>query len=304
MEEKTFSQVFNLNKRLGKILIAGDEGAGKTYLSIIIAVEKMLRGIVDCWKSYEKVDEYNALGYKFSKNYEHLAFANHDINCLGTKIPSFSSYTFDPFRVGLHSPDYNTDLFPPGATLFCTEAHMPFNAYMWQYVRPEVTAFWTTSRQYDISLVMDTNRPNMVVNTIRELCNRILYLYKEVEEIKKGNIVVGHRFYVLEFKSNGSFTTYLKTGKKENCEEYVLKIDTCRYQNYDTEMCRYLHLKGREIEDFCIKHFDKIQSLEDVEKFAESFGSVIPEGYYIKPGAKVKEKEKNEEVPEMEEDVF
>ena len=268
MVEKSFKQFIDVSKRLGKILICGDEGTGKTLLSVSIAVEKMLRGMEDCWESYKQVDEYNKMGFNFSKDYDHLVFANHDITSKYTKVPDRKSYKVNPFKVGLFDDEFQTDLYPPGATFFITEAHIPFNAYMWQYVRPSVTGYWTTSRQYNVSLVMDTNRPNMVVNTIRDLCNRFIVCLG-AEEIKKEQFVVGHKIHVIEFKNNGEFTHYLQTGKKDNGEEYIIRINACRYENYDSHLCRFLHLKGRELEDFCIEHFPEFKSIEDIECFGE-----------------------------------
>ena len=72
MKEIHFNKFMDLSKRQGKVLICGEEGAGKTLLSTYIGIEKMLMGVQDCWKSYERVDRYNDLGYNFSKNYIYI----------------------------------------------------------------------------------------------------------------------------------------------------------------------------------------------------------------------------------------
>ncbi len=301
---KNFNEVFDLNKRLGKILIAGEEGSGKTLLSVCIAVGRMLRGPIDCWKSYERVEEFNKLGYKFSTDYEHLVFSNFEINCEGTKIPTFKNYDVDPFRIGLYCDEYQFDLFPPGTEFHLTEAHLIFNAYMWQYVRPEVTGYWTTTRQYDINLVADTNQPNKIVNTVRELFNRIFHLYDEVEHIFEKGVCVGHKFKVLEFRNNMTYTQYLKTGKEDNCKKYHLLVNVCRWNNYFHDRCKILHLKGREFEDFCIRQFKPVESIEDVEALSDSFGVIAPEGYYRKLSDFSKKKDKKFEEELEEEEVF
>lgn len=291
MEEISFEQFLNVNERIGKMMICGLEGAGKTLLSAAIAVYKMLHGMEDCWESYRKIDEYNSLGYNFSKNFEHLVFANFGINCSGTKIPSFESYRLNPFRIGLYSEDYQTDFFPPGATFFITEAHRPFNAYMWDYVRPEVSAFWETSRQASMNLVIDTNRPRQVVNTIRELCNRLLFLEKPVENIMKGNVCIGHRLFILEFFSWQALDDYLKTGRRNNFREYILRLDKCFHENYDSFLCRMMHLKRRMESDFSVEHFIKICNVSDVENFSDDFGFYVPPGYFRKKSSEVKQRE-------------
>ena len=287
----------DLSKRQGKVLICGEEGAGKTLLTTYIAIQKMLRGMEDCWKSYEKVDKYNSLGFKFSKNYEHLCFSNFDINCSGTRIPSFKSYVVDPFRLGLYCEDYETVMLPPGAFILLTEAQRVLNAYKWQYIRPEIRGYWETSRQYGIEIICDTNQPNLIYSGMRSLFNRVIYLYDFVEEIKdKDGIVVGHKLYVKDFKRYSFFERYLQSGKEELVNaSYCLILNKCVYPNFNSYQCEMLHLKGREEEDFNITHFPEIKSIADIEMFAENFGLYAKDGYYVKPGYLKKMKEDVEE---------
>lgn len=299
--EKKFEQVFDLSQRQGKVLICGEEGAGKTLLSTYLGIQKMLRGQLDCWKSYDKVDSYNNLGYKFSKNYEHVVFSNFDINCSGTFIPDRKSYVIDPFRLGLYCEDYETQVIPPLSFVILTEAQRVFNAYMWNYLRPEVRAFWETSRQADVELVMDTNQPELIYKGMRELCNRVLYLYEKTEEIKdKDGVVLGHKLFVKEFKKYKHFEKYYETNNENLIfEEYVLIIPKCVYKNYDSYQCRLLHLKGRSEDDYIFEYFPEIKSIEDVEVFASNFGLIPREGYYVKASKTVSVKDNNKNNDEI-----
>lgn len=279
---KNFNQFIDLNKRIGKILILGKEGTGKTLLLTAIAVQKMLHGMQDCWSSYEKVDEYNRLGYDFEKNYEHLCFANLKINCSGTKIPSRISYPLNPYKLGLFCEDYDTDFYPPGTCYFITESQRVFNSYMFEYVRPEVWTHWQTSRQAGLSLVMDAQRLMTIAVNLRDLVNRFIFLTKEVTHIKKDNIVVGHIFHIVEFSDSKDAEIYDKTGKINNGEEYDLQLNKCYFDNYDSYFCRYMHLKGRYGQSFSIRSWNNIQSVEDIEELEDLLGVNIPEGYYVK----------------------
>lgn len=295
-----FDKFMDLSKRQGKILICGEEGAGKTLLSTYIGVQKMLRGLEDCWKSFERVDEYNALGYHFSKNYEHLVFSNYDINCSDTHIPSFRSYVVDPFRIGLHCEDYYTDLFPAYSFFIITEGQIVFNSHKWANIRPEIRRYWETSRQADIELIVDTNQPNLVYNGIRGLFNRIFYLYQKTEPIyDKNNVCVGHKLFIKEFKRYQWFDQYMEN-HNENLvfQTYELILRKCMYENYDSKQCRYLHLKGRKDQDYTIEHFPEISTVEDVENFVDTFGMVDPDGYYISGN-----KNLNKNVKKVEDDI-
>lgn len=288
--QKSFNQFIDLKKRIGKMLICGDEGAGKTLLTTYIGMMKMLQGEIDKYNSYEKVDEYNALGYNFTTNYEHLVFSNFDMNTAGTRIPDLRSYVVDPFRVGLFCEDYETDFYPPGSTFFITEAQTVFNAYKWMFIRPEIQRYWETGRQAGINIVMDTNQPGLIYKGIRSLLNRVIYLWKDCEEIKNGEgIVIGHKLYVREFKKYNDLEKYLEDTRINNYVEYTLILNKCVYENYDSYQCRYIHLFGRENQDFRIEHFPKINSIEDVQVFVNLFGSFEPDGYYIKNVPKKKE---------------
>lgn len=299
----SFDKFMDLSKRQGKVLICGEEGAGKTLLSTYIGIQKMLRGLQDCWKSYQQVDEYNALGYNFSKNYEHLVFSNYDINCFGTRIPSFRSYVLDPFRVGLFCSEYETDLLPPYAFLTVTEAQIAFNSHKWASIRPEVRRFWETSRQADIELIADTNQPNLVYDGVRKLFNRVIYLYQNVVEIlDRDKIVVGHKLFIKEFRNYKLLEKYSETNNENLVlKTYELILRKCVYKNYDSKQCRYIHLKGRKDQDYRIEHFPEIESIEDVENFAKTFGAVAPDDYYLNSKANSKNNLNDEVVEQSEE---
>lgn len=278
-----FKDFIDFDNPLGKIMIIGnEEGVGKTLLSSAIQVNKMLYGRIDRRKSYRQVDEYNSYGYSFSKNYEHLCFSNYDCNCKGTRRPSLRNYVADPFRAGLYCKDYETDLYPPGTTFFFTEAQRIFNAYMWQYVRPEIRGYWETGRQADINLVIDTNKPRQIIGDIRGLCNRIIFLHKKSKEIVKKGHVVGNILYVYEFNQWADAEKYLDSGVLQNCQEYELKLDKCYYRNYDSYQCRFVHLKGRKKQDYKIENFAPPTTIEEIENFADNFGINAPKDYFKK----------------------
>ena len=282
MKELKFEDFINYDKRIGKMLIAGDEGTGKTLLLCKIGKGKMLHGFWDCCKSYDEVNEYNRLGYNFSKNYEHLCFANFDINCKGTEIPGRRVYSFNPYRLGFYDPNYITDFFPP-FSLFCmTEGKNFLDSYEWNKFPNRYVSWLKTMRQARYDMVVDSQAFGDICTAYKKITNRFIYLHKECEEIKdgKGN-VVGHKLFVFEFKHLRDVEYFERTTKKQNCDEYILIInDDFLYRNYDSRYCKYLHLKGRENQDFRIKHFPEIKTLDDVDNFAEEFGYTVPEGFY------------------------
>lgn len=283
MKTVKFKDFIDYNKRLGKIIIIGIEGSGKTMLLSRIAIGKMLHGMQDCWKSYEVVDEYNALGFNFSKNYEHLAFSNIDINCLGTYIPDRVVYKCNPYRLGLYDPFFETDIYPPYSAMFLTEGYNFLNSYLYNKFRDSFKAYLKTCRQHKIDMVVDTHSIADICTIFKRLTNRFIYLYKPVEEIKDiHSIVVGHRMFVREWTNYRDVEAYEKSPNScKNYDEYELIIDKCMYENYDTEFCKYLSLEGRQFQDYVIQVFDKIEKAEDLENFGEKFGIIAPEGFFI-----------------------
>ena len=280
MEEIKFKNWINFDKRLGKMIISGLEGFGKDLLTTAVGVGKMLHGFEDCIKSYAEVDEYNNMGFNFSKNYNHTCFANYPINCRGTEIPQRKVYVFDPYRCGFYDPDYWTDLFPP-YSLFCgTEAKSFLDAYEWDKYPARYIGWIKTLRHIRYDMLVNSQVFNDICVAFKRITNRFILLTRETEEIKnlKGE-VVGHKLFVKEWTRFKDVELYEKTTKEQNCKEYVLILDKCYYENYDHRICRLLHLKGRENQDFRIEHFPEIESVEDVEAYAEVLGFDRPEGF-------------------------
>lgn len=286
--EKTFEEFLKIDERIGKMLICGLEGYGKTLLLSYIAVEKMLIGQQECWKSWEIIDKYNALGYDFSKDFEHLVFvAFIEVNCQGTDMPTRKSYDLDPFRIGLYDENYDTDIYPPYANLFIPEAQTVFNSYKQNSMRPEFFRFFETSRQARLSLILDCQRPILIAKNVRDLINRFIILTKPVEHLKnnKGE-VIGHKLFILEFHSNLGLEAWVKTGKKTDFEEYELILNRCMFNNYDSYFFEYLHLQGRENQDFRIIEKESISSIDDVENIASM---TAPDGFYKTSSKKTEE---------------
>lgn len=279
---KHFKDFIDYNKRIGKMIIAGVEGAGKTELLAMILIGKMLHGMEDCWKSYDTVDEYNALGFNFSKNYEHLAFSNIDVNCEGTNIPDRKVYKCNPYRLGLFDPLYDTDYYPPYSLFGLTEGYNFLNAYLYNKFREGFRGWLKTCRQSKYDMVVDTHAFEDICTIFRRLTNRFIYLYKPVEDIKnRDGVIIGHRFFVKEWKTNRDAMLFEGSNKEVNCETYDLVVNMCLHDNYDTEYCKYLHLQGRKFQDFVIQNFPKIEKAEDLENFGEEFGIIPPEGFFV-----------------------
>jgi len=290
-----FRDFINYDKRIGKMIISGDEGCGKTLLLTRIGIGKMLNGLNDCFKSFKIVDEYNKLGYQFTKRYEHLCFSNFDIKCVGTSIPNRKVYSFNPYRLGLYDKKYHTDFYPP-FTLFCmTEGKNYLDAYLWDKYPQRFVSFLKTMRQARYDMVVDTQYFADICTPFRRITNRFIYLYKECEEIRDTNgLLIGHKLFVYEFSKNRDIELFERTAHKQNCIEYELIIDDVEnglYNNYDSYYCRLLHLRGRYGQDFNIKTFPVIKSVDDIEQYAEEFGFDMPEGYLKTKSTKTKDKD-------------
>lgn len=297
-----FKDFVDYDKRIGKMIITGLEGSGKTMLLARIAIGKMLHGMQDCWKSYSVVDTYNELGFNFSTNYEHLCFSNFGINCSGTKIPDRHNYVVNPYRLGLFDPLYETDYFPPYACHFLTEAYNFLNSYLYNKFRDSFKAFLKTCRQAKYDMVVDTHSFMDIFTGFRRLTNRFIYLYAPVQDIKDDRgVVVGHKLFVKEWRNNRDVEIFESSGKEINCETYDLILDKCMFENYDTEFCKYLHLQGRENQDFFITEFPKVCSKEDIDNIGERFGILPPEGFF-KTSSNKKVESESSDVDEDESD--
>lgn len=264
--EVQFDDFIDYNNRIGKILIFGVEGSGKTLLLTRIAIGKMLHGFDDCIKSYNQTDYYNSLGMRLMKNYEHCCFSNFDIKCVNTHIPDRRSYVVDPFRLGFYRDDYETDFYPPESLLCITEGFNYFNAYMYNKFHSSFISFLKTLRQARMDMVVDSQELGDFCTKFRHICNRFIFLDKKVEEIKnlKGQ-VIGHKFFVVEWTNYRDVDVFESSAIRQNCKEYTLIVNGLVYGSYDTEFCKFLHIKGRQNQQYHIEHFPEIRSVEDIE---------------------------------------
>lgn len=264
------------------ILIFGKRGSGKTLLLVDFAINKMLNGLWDCFDSHSQVNQYNSMGFNFSKKYNHLAFANIDINCSGTYIPFRRINSFNPFRFGFKSNDYKTFILPPNSLLCITEAQRVFNSNMAMFFRAEFLSAIETSRHYDIDFILDCQRPKLILPSVRELVDTFICV-KGVKHIKdlKGNVIC-HEWSLIEFEDWSNVERYLSTGDLSGRKQKTYRNNRCLFSNYDTTFCKWLHLQGRKEEDFYLHKFPYISSLEEVEKFNDNYGLSVPNGFYVK----------------------
>lgn len=294
--QKKFKDWIDYSKRLGKIIISGNEGTGKTLLLTRIAIGKML-----CWrdyiyKSFEQIDEYNRMGYNFSKDFEHLCFANYDINCAGTDVPSMRSYVSNPYESGLFSTNYDTIPYPPYSLLCWTESKNYLDAYMYDKFQQEFIEWFRTGRQADIDMAVDSQCFGDIVTLFRKIANRFIYLYKECEHIYNADGErIGHKLFVREFSRWQDADKYEQTATMVNCEEYELIVDIDIFPCYDNKFCRFLHVHGRETQDYVIKHFPTIKTIEDVEILVKGYGLLPPDNFF-KNSKKDKNKSKNKQI--------
>ena len=275
-----FKDFIDYSKRIGKIIIAGNEGAGKTLLLTCIAINKMLHFRDYIYKSFDEIDKRNALGYHFSKNFEHLCFCNYDVNCFGTEIPSFKSYKVNPFKCGLMNDNYETLPYPPYALMCWTEGKNYLDSYLFNMFPISYIMWIKTLRQAKIDIVVDCQTFSDIFTVFRRITNRFIYLWKDCEVIYNSNGErVGHKLFVYEFNSNVDAEYFETKREKRNCKEYELVLDIDIWPCYDNEFCKYLHLKGREMQDYVLEHFPEIKTIDDVEQFAEDIGAVMPDNF-------------------------
>lgn len=299
--EIQFKDFIDYDKYIGKILVFGVEGSGKTLLLTRIAIGKMLHGYEDCMKSYKQTDYYNSLGLHLAKNYDHCCFSNYDIKCLNTYMPDRRSYSVDPFRLGFFRDDYETDFYPPETLFVITEGYNYFNSYMYNRYHPSFISYCKTSRQARISWVVDSQELGDFCTKFRQICNRFIYLEKKTEEIKdsKGQII-GHKLFVVEWTDRRDVDVFESCAKRQNYKEYTLILDMCVYGCYDTEYCKFLHIKGRENQQYRIEHFPTIKSIADIEN-SNILNFTPPEGFFSS-NSKINKSKSDDNFDDIEED--
>lgn len=228
-------------------------GLGKTMLVTYLMQLAMFQCRQNLNYLKSQVDDLNNLGFRFSTNFEHLGFANFDINCLGTSYPYLRSYRVNPYEIGFFLKDM-TKPFPPNSVFGITEFQNYYPSSMNDYIRPEYLMKYQTSRHTNLSFIVDCQRPTDVAKKIRDLFN-IFIECCGVEEVIKDDYLVGIKWKVKIIYNPFDLERYLRSGDNTLCEETEIYCPWVLYRNYDSYFCKMLHYKGFEKEDFEFKYF-------------------------------------------------
>lgn len=262
------------------IVLCGLPGTGKTLYLTYLCVQRMLGTIFDVYNVYDEIDTLNKYGFHFTKRFEHLASANFNVNTDGTAIPNMRIYKVNPYKLGFYDKDFKTDIFPFDFVHYVTEAQNYWPSELWDYLPQRVKTFWQTKRHADIDFVLDCQNPMEIAKPVRSLsdefyqfikCEHLTDYGRWIEKPKNENIVK-HRWTYRVFKGNLAFEEFLKTNNSKLCDIKTEVSDKSYFNNYDSKFCRELHLRGRNNEDFNIKHFGEE---DDSDIFT------VPDGYFV-----------------------
>lgn len=252
----------------------GLPGYGKTLFLAMRCANFIMDSLIAVYDSYDEVDYLNSIGFNFNKDYKHLAFANFDVSTDGLGDPDLRVYKFNPFRFGFFSKDFKTEILPPYSKCFITEFQNYADSNMYQYLRSAVKSAYQTKRHYyDLDFEVDCQRPIDIAKPIRSLFNEFWEFYKKVENVIVDNVVVGHKFFIRVIDNPIKLEKYLENGDVSLCKEITITTDKCYFSNYNSYFAKMSHLRGRENQDFNIRHFNE----ED-----DSDILISPEGYWEK----------------------
>lgn len=270
-----------------RVLIWGPPGHGKTLLNCYLGQCAMIQSFSFVQDVYDEVDDLNSEGFNFTKNFEHLYFSTFDCNTMGTGIPDFRSYKFNPYYFGFKG-DFKTIPYPPHSIFGIHELQNYYPSIMNDYIRPEVLRKWQTSRHDGIFIIGDCQRPTDIAKKIRDLFDYYIECV-DLKEILSDGYCVGHIWNLRIIDNSRTLEEYLRTNNKDLCREVKFRVNRCLYGNYDSFSCRDMHYKGFEDQDFVIEHFGTGD--DDV--------LTTPSGYYIPRGDLVRSKRNNNDEEEV-----
>lgn len=280
--------MFNLNNldfsRSYRVFIFGNPGSGKTKLLTYLTIKYLMSSCEFIDYFIDEVKELNNYGFNFNCHFEHLGFSNFSVNTDGTEIPDMQTYKVNPYKIGLvGNSKFNTDVFPFGTNFFITEAQNYWPSGMNEYIRPEVIQYFQTSRHADISFFIDAQRPFDVAKKIRDLFDIFIECIS-CEDIYENNCYVGTHWNLRMIEGPKVLEEYLRTNNENLYISFEIDCPYLLNYNYDSKMCRMLHLNGRERQDFKFEYFgDKVEDI-----------LTAPDGYFIKRSERVVNSENND----------
>lgn len=275
----------------------GEQRQGKTLYMVLqaqlVAYDKSR--LNNC---YNRIDAYNAMGYKFSKP-KHLVLADFDIELHHFGKQPEMNYWCNGFYLGMprvvtserkigivkqQVVTYRTMFLAPGMSIFLDEGNKYFNSRDRDIMPGWRSRFIELMGQYGLEMHMVCHRPELVDSNVRDLADFREFVGVDIAYDAIGRIctmTINSRY----FANNKDVEQYLKTGILPSYSKIEQTVIDCRVpcfdigKYYDTHFFDKAFLKDAENKDFdLIQKKHTCYTIEDVQKFNKEFDYKVPKG--------------------------
>jgi hypothetical protein len=269
--------------------IAGKPRRGKTAFMTAHAVPHLigLERFQDVENCRQLVEPMNASGYRFTMP-DHLVFSNYTIDC---PFMNETSYSVDPFHMGLDREYYPTDLYPPYARFFLDEGQEPYNS------REKLPAF--VSRYFEkhghphFEIMIASQRFKLIDLNIRDIAERFVWIEGMNHEYSKYGLLKRTVWTYYEFDDFESAELFQTTGQLRggSGRKARFAFDGNIFQFYDPEGCFPFFFKNARNRDFTLVKGKRTGiTLDEIEDYNAQYNYGIPDDFYDKEyNAKLKE---------------
>ena len=274
--------LMEINPKFSKVgvLITAEPGRGKSALACALGLEDMtfkrIYEYKDACKKIEYLIRTRGIGLEFP-------LEKHLVYCAGftirTKASRMKSYDFDPFRVGLHDNNFQTQYFEKHALRIFDEMGSYYNSRDTSRFPNRVSSEFQKNRHYDIYNIGTAQEGMDVEIKLRRLFHFIEVLDVRTKKTTKGRV-------------EKTIWTCNYLGNHKNWEKY------------QDSKCDESYIIARVIFEFpdnIFNYYDESSCEEEFDEISNSYSShrsehVInsvnaPPGYYKKDEKTKKTKE-------------
>lgn len=271
-----------INPKFSKVgcMITAEPGRGKSALACALGLEDMtykrIREYKDACKKIEYLIRNKCIGLEKPPE-KHLVYCSGFT--INTKASRMQSYDFNPYRVGLHDDNYETQYFEKHALRIFDEIGSYYNSRDTARFPNRVSSEFQKARHYDIFNIGTAQEGMDVEIKLRRLFHFIEVLEIKTRETKKGR--VEKTIWTCNYL--GNHKNWERYQESKGDEQYILARVIFEF---DDNIFNYYN------ETSCEEEFDEISNSFSCHHDGGVNNSVnAPPGYY-------KREEKSKKVKE------
>lgn len=245
-------------------IIFGKRGTGKTALNTKFVLDEIAE-FQRYQQSLEQIEYLKSFGVDIgSPPLKHVVFTNYKCK---DKF-NVETYPLNPFHMTMPNDDgFEFDIYYPNSAFHVMEGQTYWNSR--RQINIFSSSFFENSRQNGLDIIIDTQRPKLIDQNIRDITDVFITILELIHEYNNQGRILSSTWECLEFEDFDIVEEYLRTKNINLGTKTTYTFKGCIFDYYNTNdnMLAYYRSKNKPI----------ICNWCDVDKFITP-----PKNYYMK----------------------